>query len=93
VYGNELMNGYAGSGPQPLSLLTVLAIADLGYSVNTSAAETWGTYLFATPSFSLGRLPQMLGTPATVIGERLVSPQFATDRAGRRHQIGPAERQ
>ena len=45
VFGNELMNGFAGSGLQPLSLLTVQAMADMGYVVNTSAAEPWGQFL------------------------------------------------
>jgi uncharacterized protein YjdB len=93
VYGNELMNGFAGSGPQPLSLLTVLAIGDLGFSVNTAAAETWGSFLFSTPSASLGRLPELFAQTPTPWGERLVTPRFGTTLGGRRVRLSPTDAQ
>lgn len=39
VLVNELMTGYADVGSMPLSLLTVRSLQDLGYVVNTAAAD------------------------------------------------------
>jgi hypothetical protein len=39
VLGNELMTGYLNSGANPLSLLTVRSLEDIGYVVNASAAD------------------------------------------------------
>src|SRR5690606_4901993 len=41
VFGNELMTGYLNQGSQPLSRLTVAALADLGYGVDLSAADPY----------------------------------------------------
>ena len=41
VFGNELMTGFLGGGPQPLSRLTIAAFADLGYVVNYEAADPY----------------------------------------------------
>lgn len=39
VLANELMTGFLNMGSNPLSLLTVRSLQDLGYSVNTAAAD------------------------------------------------------
>jgi hypothetical protein len=92
TYANELMNGYAGSGPQPLSLLTVMAMADFGYVVNTSAAETWGSYLVSGPTSSLGVYFDR--SPPMQINERLLAPEIAIDGPGRvRRLTAPSPRQ
>jgi hypothetical protein len=39
VLANELMTGYVDVGSMPLSLLTVRSLADMGYTVNTAAAD------------------------------------------------------
>jgi hypothetical protein len=42
VFFNELMTGYLNNGtPNPLSTLTIAAMADLGYSVNKNAAQSY----------------------------------------------------
>ena len=42
TFDTELMTGFAeNSGPMPLSLMTVGALADLGYVVNTAAADAY----------------------------------------------------
>ncbi|HEX8432154.1 MAG TPA: leishmanolysin-related zinc metalloendopeptidase, partial [Longimicrobium sp.] len=41
VLRNELMTGFLNSGSNPLSLLTVRSLADLGYVVNTAAADNF----------------------------------------------------
>ncbi len=39
VLGNELMTGYANSGANPLSAITISSLADLGYNVDVSGAD------------------------------------------------------
>jgi hypothetical protein len=39
VFDNELMTGFIGPGPNPLSAVTIQSLADLGYAVNLGAAE------------------------------------------------------
>lgn len=39
VLQNELMTGFINNGPNPLSMLTVRSMQDLGYTVNTAAAD------------------------------------------------------
>ncbi len=39
VFGNELMSGFVEFSPNPLSIVTVASLADLGYTVDLSAAE------------------------------------------------------
>jgi hypothetical protein len=42
VFDRELMTGYAESAaPMPLSIITVGALADLGYPVNYAAADAF----------------------------------------------------
>ena len=43
VMTNELMTGFLNDGPNPLSAVTIEAMADLGYSVNVGAADPWPT--------------------------------------------------
>jgi Leishmanolysin len=53
VLANELMTGYANAGSMPLSQLTLRSLADLGYTVDTSAADPF----FLTLSLSAGVAP------------------------------------
>jgi hypothetical protein len=39
LLGSELMTGFIGVGTSPLSLITVRSLEDLGYTVNTAAAD------------------------------------------------------
>lgn len=41
VFDNELMTGFAESGPMPISLMTIGALADLGYGINRDASDTY----------------------------------------------------
>ena len=41
TFGNELMTGYVGSAPDPLSRMTIASLKDLGYSVNLGAADPY----------------------------------------------------
>jgi hypothetical protein len=41
TFGRELMTGYVNAGGMPLSLITVGALADMGYVVNRDAADAY----------------------------------------------------
>ncbi|HYD52591.1 MAG TPA: leishmanolysin-related zinc metalloendopeptidase [Gemmatimonadaceae bacterium] len=41
VFDSELMTGFAENGAMPISHLTIGSLADLGYSVNANAADTY----------------------------------------------------
>ncbi|MDA1013905.1 MAG: M12 family metallo-peptidase [Planctomycetota bacterium] len=41
VFANELMTGYLNSGTNPISVVTVAMLADLGYAVNLNAADAY----------------------------------------------------
>src|SRR5262249_23114472 len=41
TFGNELMTGYIGGVPDPLSILTIGSLQDMGYLVNYSAADPY----------------------------------------------------
>jgi hypothetical protein len=78
VLGRELMTGFLNSGgSNPLSMLTVRSLSDLGYTVNTAAAE----------SFSVSFSVQGAGP----VGSRLIrlhndvwtGPRYFMDRSGR----------
>ena len=45
VLDDELMTGYLGYGSNPLSLLTVRSLTDLGYAVNPGAADPFSLTL------------------------------------------------
>ncbi|AHG89208.1 peptidase M8 leishmanolysin family protein [Gemmatirosa kalamazoonensis] len=83
VYGNELMNGFAGSGAQPLSLLTLMAISDLGYEVNTGAAEPWGSFIISTNvTTASSALANVLGYGSIRLEERQFVPELEVSRRG-----------
>ena len=41
VFGNEVMTGFLNNGNNPLSRITIASLADLGYQVNLSAADSY----------------------------------------------------
>lgn len=41
VFGNELMTGFIDTGANPLSAISVAAMADAGYSINLSGADPY----------------------------------------------------
>lgn len=41
VFGNELMTGWINEGSNPLSVVTVASMGDLGYEVDLSAADSY----------------------------------------------------
>ena len=59
VFGNELMTGYINAGFNPLSIMTVAAQEDLGYTVNYDAADSY-VHAFTAPA-ARGAAPLFLG--------------------------------
>jgi hypothetical protein len=41
VFGNELMTGFINTGKNPLSIMTIRSLEDLGYKVDTTAADPY----------------------------------------------------
>jgi hypothetical protein len=41
VFGNELMTGFISAGKNPLSIMTIRSLEDLGYTVDTTAADAY----------------------------------------------------
>jgi hypothetical protein len=41
VFGNELMTGLINAGKNPLSIMTIRSLEDLGYTVDTTAADPY----------------------------------------------------
>jgi hypothetical protein len=84
VLANELMTGYINSGvPNPLSLLTVRSLADLGYTVNTAAADAFSLMLSVQGSASV----QVGGTPIKLHNDVYRGPLHTMGRGGRLTRI------
>ncbi|HXY18673.1 MAG TPA: hypothetical protein VEH83_01610 [Gemmatimonadales bacterium] len=56
VFGNELMTGYINAGTNPLSVLSVAAQQDLGYTVNYDAADPYSAVFTAPAAAGAARL-------------------------------------
>jgi hypothetical protein len=78
VLGRELMTGFLNSGvPNPLSLLTVRSLSDMGYTVNTGAAESFSV------SFSLQGSGPSASRQIRLHNDVWNGPRLYMDRAGR----------
>lgn len=78
---NELMTGFIDDGSNPLSILTVRSLQDMGYSVNTAAAEAF--------SLTLTLRADRGGTKRGVWlhNDQYTGPRYEIDRRGRRTLI------
>jgi hypothetical protein len=75
VFGNELMTGFLGNGANPLSVLSVAAQEDLGYTVNYAGADPY-THTFAAPVVG--------GGPPRALGDDIRhGPIYVIDASGR----------
>ena len=61
VFGNELMTGYVNSGANPLSVVTIASLGDLGYGVNYAAADPYSHTFYARAPSGGGTAPLSLG--------------------------------
>jgi len=59
VFGNELMTGFINSGTNPLSVVSVAAQQDIGYTVNYDGADPYAQ-VFTAPAAG-GAAPRALG--------------------------------
>lgn len=87
VMGSELMTGFLNLGANPLSNVTIQAMADLGYTVNAAAAEPWST-TSASVNASVSaawRTPTASGSSLTHTLVR--RPTFMVDEAGRLRRL------
>lgn len=84
-FRTELMTGYAGT-TNPLSRITIQGIADLGYTVNVLAADT-----YTVPPPTLMALLMMEGdVPGAQAEIQLgepIQPKYAIDRTGRLRRV------
>ncbi len=98
VFGHELMTGTLHNGLDPLSLVTIEALADFGYTVvpeaadDLTAANAFNPNVPVSPSASIN-VPSA-ASAGTTIKERLLFPRFTVSRSGNLHRIrgssGPA---
>ena len=78
VFGHELMTGTIHNGLNPISLVTIQALGDFGYTVVPEAADDFDILnvnspgSFITPSLSIG----------TRVRETILFPQFTVTRGG-----------
>jgi hypothetical protein len=83
VLANELMTGFLNSGTNPLSVVTVRSLQDLGYLVDPSGADP----------FHLTLSLQALGAPSApprAYGDDIIrGPLFGIDASGRMSRIHP----
>ncbi len=82
VMTNELMTGYINLGNNPLSLVTIQQMADLGYVVNPAAADPWPTTTAGGASgvsADVASLPGSNGSPHTT---GLTGPLVLVSRSG-----------
>ncbi|HEX3684747.1 MAG TPA: leishmanolysin-related zinc metalloendopeptidase [Bryobacteraceae bacterium] len=63
VFGNELMTGFINPGKNPLSIMTIRSLEDLGYTVDTTAADA-----YTPPSGVNLRAPGSAPDPALTTG-------------------------
>jgi hypothetical protein len=75
VMGSELMTGFVDDGPNPLSVVTVASLGDMGYEVDLTAAEEY-TVPFAASG--LARSPKL-----PLRNDILQGPLYRVDASGR----------
>jgi hypothetical protein len=94
IFGNELMTGFINADPNPMSLLTIESLGDLGYEVATSAAEPFGRTLQA-PLTEVPPLAQRLSTVLRTHAAphaahaQVLAPVGVIERDGRVRRLAP----
>lgn len=79
VFGNELMTGWVGSVPNPLSAMTIASLQDLGYGATSLRASQYT--LGATFGRAVAEGVDLRGR------ERVKKPKYKVDREGRRSPL------
>lgn len=81
VFRSEVMSGFINPAPNPMSILTVASLGDIGYTVNLGAAE---------PYVLLGSAQAALlaeGPAPVPLREFLIKPSFIVHRDGRMERL------
>jgi len=86
VFGNELMTAGINAGPNPMSLLTVRSLTDVGYIVNIAAADS-----YTIPGQAGGAWTEGSATSASARWEKVIQPRFLISRTGRLTPLKPAQ--
>lgn len=79
VFGNELMTGFVNQQTNPLSVVTIASLEDMGYVVDRTAAEA-----YALPLPAAAR-----GNGVSLGDDLLRAPLYAIDRQGRIRPLVP----
>ncbi|HEY5086197.1 MAG TPA: Ig-like domain-containing protein, partial [Gemmatimonadaceae bacterium] len=87
VFGHELMTGTLNYGPNPLSLVTIEALADFGYTVVPEAADDFSILDANNPG---GPVQPSLSV-STLVRETILFPRFTTTRNGELRPIRGAK--
>ncbi|MGV9362207.1 leishmanolysin-related zinc metalloendopeptidase [Amycolatopsis sp. NPDC003731] len=66
TFGNELMTGFVGHAPNPLSRVTVASLGDLGYQVDIDAADAYELPADLAPTAAGVAVHALAVTPAPV---------------------------
>lgn len=75
VMGSELMTGFVDSGPNPLSIVTVGSLGDMGYEIDLTAAEE-----YRVPFADVG----LARSPGLALGDDILrGPVYRIDASGR----------
>jgi len=95
VFLGELMTEWLNPAPNPLSVVTVQALHDLGYEVTETGADIVSPTSVAGGTALYSRSPMPGASRATAplhIGERLLRPTFVVGPSGTR-RVGPRDKQ
>lgn len=91
VFGHELMTGTLHNGGNPMSLVTIEALADFGYTVVPEAADDFSALNANNPSAFPSASANVLPPPAPLhVTDRVLYPRFFTSRNGKLTPIVPA---
>ncbi len=94
AFGNELMTPLLDFGANPLSLVTLEALGDLGYATSAAAAEAYGLYAGTTSAGAIApsRAPAGAARAGAAAGapfERLLVPRWRAAPGGRVERLAP----
>lgn len=81
VLANELMTGFLNPGSNPLSVLTVRSLQDLGYTVNTAGADPFFLALSLRAQGAVG------GPGREFINDVYTGPMYTIDASGKTVRI------
>ncbi len=88
TFREEIMTGFVNRGRNPLSLVTVAALEDLGYVTNRAAADAYQLFATRSSSTSASRVP-IAGGQIELGDDILDQPVYTIDEAGDIRRLRP----